>query len=263
MVYTTPDSSSAAQLVSKFSATGVTDVTLSGPQVEDVFLRVADEPDLEFSPTSSHSNSADFKMTPAEFIPFRSQVGVLFRKRFTILRRFWWPYLYVVAIPVVISPFFNKITGNNFTLAKCENLQPHLESPYVESFYVPQGCGDSTYPCSGIGLAPASANITLYETVKKNFTEVSGINITDYYKFVSLQDDRKGFMDFIANSSSGYTVHGGLYMGSRSEAPIIGYKISDYGQSYAFQMANLWSQMNSGIEIVASRAGFAQESDVR
>src|SRR4051812_28685579 len=43
VVYRTPDSSSAAQLVTRIEAAGGSNLRISGPTVEDVFLRVAED----------------------------------------------------------------------------------------------------------------------------------------------------------------------------------------------------------------------------
>lgn len=80
-MYLAPDSRSAAQLSSAFAAKGVSDVSISGPQVEDVFLRVAGEPELDIAKRQITTAEADFKLTPGDLVFFWAQVRVLFRKR--------------------------------------------------------------------------------------------------------------------------------------------------------------------------------------
>ncbi|KAH6898818.1 hypothetical protein B0T10DRAFT_120641 [Thelonectria olida] len=253
LVYHTPDSRSAAVLCSSLASVGIDDVSISGPQVEDVFLRVADEPALEPTKSSAAAAGTEFEMTPGEVTSFWAQVRVLLRKRFTVLRRFWWPYLYVLALPLIITPNFKPLL-KEYKQPSCAPIQPQLYPPTAPVLSWDQDCAE--YGCDRLAIAPASANKALLNMVKEDYYETSGIDAALYKGYPVVLDSRQDFLDYIAtNRSSG---PGGVFMGSKSENPVLAYRLNTYGASTGATMINLWSQMNGGLEIIASQEGFAE-----
>lgn len=254
LVYHTPDSRSAAALCKALEARGVSDVSISGPSVEDVFLRVADSPSSSSLPKPT---TPSFEMTPGRAISFSSQVLVLLRKRFTILRRFWWPYLYVLALPLAITPNFKPLL-KEYKQPSCLPIQPELSPPSAPVLSWDQTCVE--YGCDRIAIAPRSANETLFGLVEEGYFEVSGVDTELYVGFPVVLDDRGAFLEYIAaNASSG---PGGVFMGGGQEAPVLAYRLNSYGASTGAMMINLWNQMESGIEIIASQEGFAESRRV-
>ncbi|KAF4469052.1 ABC transporter [Fusarium albosuccineum] len=253
VVYATPDSRSAAELCSLLDSRGVRDVSISGPQVEDVFLRVADEPDLE--PTKSHVAAAEseFEMTPGEVTSFWAQVRILFRKRFTVLRRFWWPYLYVLALPLIITPQFKDLL-KEYKQPSCEPIKPELNPPSAPTLSWTQSCVQ--FGCDTLAVAPKSANKTLYNIVREGFYEVDQVDPTLYKGFPVVLDGRQTFLDYITDHRDAGP--GGVYMGSNDEAPVLAYRLNTYGSPSGSLLMSLWSQMNSNVEIIASQQGFAK-----
>ncbi|KAH6997790.1 hypothetical protein BKA56DRAFT_536741 [Ilyonectria sp. MPI-CAGE-AT-0026] len=252
LVYTTPDSRSAAELCAILASVGVTDVSISGPQVEDVFLNVAGEPELE--PTKSHMAAVepDFEMTPGEATSFWDQVRVLMRKRFTVLRRFWWPYLYVLVLPLVITPNFKNLL-KEYKQPSCAAITPQLYPPTAPTLMWSETCVE--YGCDRIAVAPRSANKTLYDLVKADYQEVAEVVPALYEGFPVVLDDRQAFLDFIAKNRT--TGPGGVFTGSETEAPVLAYRLNAFGSQTGAIMISLWSQMNSSVEIIASQEGFA------
>ncbi|KAI8690854.1 hypothetical protein NCS56_00076900 [Fusarium sp. Ph1] len=253
IIYTTPDSRSAAELCSFLDSRGITDVSISGPQVEDVFLRVADEPELELTKSRVAASESGFEMTPGEVTSFWAQVRILFRKRFTVLRRFWWPYLYVLALPLIITPQFKNLLIE-YKQPSCATIKPELNPPQAPTLSWTQTCVD--YGCDTLALAPPSANKTLYNIVKEGFYEVEQVNPDLYEGFPVLLKDRKVFIDYIAEHRDAGP--GGLYMGSGDESPVLAYRLNTFGNPSAPMLMNLWSQMTSNVEIIASQQGFAE-----
>ncbi|KAJ3526528.1 hypothetical protein NM208_g7406 [Fusarium decemcellulare] len=253
VVYATPDSRSAAELCSLLDSRGVRDVSIFGPQVEDVFLRVADEPDLE--PTKSHvaAVESEFEMTPGEVTSFWAQVRILFRKRFTVLRRFWWPYLYVLALPLIITPQFKDLL-KEYKQPSCEPIKPELNPPSAPTLSWTQSCVQ--FGCDTLAVAPKSANKTLYNIVREGFYEVDQVDPTLYKGFPVVLDGRQTFLDYITDHRDAGP--GGVYMGSNDEAPVLAYRLNTYGSPSGSLLMSLWSQMNSNVEIIASQQGFAE-----
>ncbi|KAL5335820.1 hypothetical protein BJX70DRAFT_401245 [Aspergillus crustosus] len=118
-VYTVQCSAEAARFVSELEQEGVTEYRVSGPTIEDVFLKVASELDLEVSGDSSGNarqaqkdgiNDAEdnddrhsLHLMTGRRIGMLSQAWHLFRKRLTILRRNPLPYLAAFLIPVIAA----------------------------------------------------------------------------------------------------------------------------------------------------------------
>jgi len=70
-VYNTPDSASAAQLISSLEVIGPLNILVNGPAVEDVFLKVAQEPN---SQEGEYDGSAEQKFeSTGEFLPAISE----------------------------------------------------------------------------------------------------------------------------------------------------------------------------------------------
>ncbi|KAL6357950.1 hypothetical protein LRP88_08129 [Fusarium phalaenopsidis] len=251
IIYTTPDSRSAAELCSFLDSRGITDVSISGPQVEDVFLRVADEPELELTKSRVAASESGFEMTPGEVTSFWAQVRILFRKRFTVLRRFWWPYLYVLALPLIITPQFKNLLIE-YKQPSCATIKPELNPPQAPTLSWTQTCVD--YGCDTLALAPPSANKTLYNIVKEGFYEVEQVNPDLYEGFPVLLKDRKVFIDYIAEHRDAGP--GGLYMGSGDESPVLAYRLNTFGNPSAPMLMNLWSQMTSNFAITIYPAAF-------
>lgn len=121
--YSPIDSKQAAHLIKLLDSQGLTNYQLFSPTIEDVFLRVADEVRAEYGRGSSHdlvsrrSKISDEKsMTavsdrPRELLDLQSgqiigllrQSSVLFRKRLTILRRNYFPYMAAFLLPIIAA----------------------------------------------------------------------------------------------------------------------------------------------------------------
>ncbi|TVY34997.1 ATP-binding cassette sub-family A member [Lachnellula occidentalis] len=116
-VYSASTSSQAAQIIRRLESEGLTDYQLSGPTIEDVFLQLADE--VRVNDTDPETESQDEKSPSAKVTaeprasqleihtgntigPFR-QGWVLFRKRYTILRRNYLPYTAAFLLPIIAA----------------------------------------------------------------------------------------------------------------------------------------------------------------
>jgi ATP-binding cassette subfamily A (ABC1) protein 3 len=125
--YLAPSASQAAQVVRALEKEGIDDYTLSGPTIEDVFLQLAEEVRAESeedlirhnvspSPDAASkekqvvvgtvtvgSESDKLELLPGSTISFGRQAWVLFRKRFTLLRRNYVPYIAAFLIPILAA----------------------------------------------------------------------------------------------------------------------------------------------------------------
>ncbi|KAL2063822.1 hypothetical protein VTL71DRAFT_5627 [Oculimacula yallundae] len=140
-MYTAPTSSQAAQIIRKLELDGLSDYQLSGPTIEDVFLHLADEIksessssiDRQVSPNrSSNEKKVDTTVLPesgrhldlhtGKTIGFFRQAWVLFRKRYTILRRNYLPYTAALLLPVIAAGLVTLFL-KDFTAIGCSPEQ--------------------------------------------------------------------------------------------------------------------------------------------
>ncbi|KAF9891261.1 hypothetical protein FE257_004825 [Aspergillus nanangensis] len=119
-VYTVQDSAEAARFVSVLEQEGIMEYRVSGPTIEDVFLKVAEEVALNGSQDLAEENKTqpqlkgveqseekgnrqELQLLTGKRIGFILQAWYLFRKRMTILRRNSFPYIAALVIPVIAA----------------------------------------------------------------------------------------------------------------------------------------------------------------
>ena len=106
-VYHMGDSAAAANFISELEVAGVKDYQVNGPTIEDVFLSLAQEARQgtagAVSADGTPLNEKRLELLPGKTLSFFGQTWVLFRKRFTILRRNVWPYLAALLIPIIAA----------------------------------------------------------------------------------------------------------------------------------------------------------------
>ena len=104
-VYNIPDSGSAGRLIRELERNGIEEYHVNGPTIEDVFLKVAEDSMLEAygpgGPPSAGKEGVD--LYPGRKLGVLQQTWVMYRKRFTILRRNLLPTLAAVAIPIIAA----------------------------------------------------------------------------------------------------------------------------------------------------------------
>jgi ATP-binding cassette, subfamily A (ABC1), member 3 len=257
IVYTTPDSKSAADLTRQFAAEGVVDVSIAGPQVEDVFLRVADEPELT-SNLESQTSQTGMDLTPGEVTSFWSQVWALLWKRVHILKRFFWPYLWVICIPLIAIPLLAD-TLKKYERPSCAFILPELStaSEYKVYFYK---SSSRYYAYTGPRLLIGGSQAIdegIHNVLSSNFSIATYFNMSLYEDFKWRVGARQEFMDVLhANTTD---LLGGLFWDGNGSDPLIGYQADVYSRVRdTGGMVNLWSQARSGMEIVFSYGQFAQ-----
>lgn len=124
VTYVAPSSNLASQVIKSLEKIGINDYRFSGPTIEDVFLQLAEEiKDEEAFRTSGgqglsigekikiaeDSNSQDshsqpgLKLLDGRRIGYLDQAIILFKKRWTILKRNWILYLIAFLLPIVAA----------------------------------------------------------------------------------------------------------------------------------------------------------------
>ncbi|KAG6364780.1 hypothetical protein INS49_006384 [Diaporthe citri] len=213
-VFWLPDSSAASKFISELRSGGVKDYDIIGPTLEDVFLKLAEEmgdhqlgsdaplalrpasaPDnLEKPPNSDASSGEEpgIRMSAGRGTGIAKQTMILVRKRFTILKRNYFPYLAAVLLPVITAGLVTLFL-DGFSAIGCD---PGAQSnaPSVSDL----GSLDIT-PLIPIG---PSSLITM-----DTLTNRTGLNASSFH----LVDTLDEFNDYISNNFHNVTP-GGFYL---------------------------------------------------
>lgn len=119
-VYTLPNSSKAAMFVRSLENRGISNYEITSPTIEEIFFNVAEEVDLdtvgkvqpqkglavsdeikvtEQKSADDNENDKGLQLETGKRIGVLRQTLTLFRKRFTVFQRNWFPYLAALLIP--------------------------------------------------------------------------------------------------------------------------------------------------------------------
>lgn len=252
IVYSVPDSNSAMQLSTRFAAAGVTDVTIAGPQVEDVFLNVADDVEL-LNPNQTSTTHDDAKLEPGKLTSFWSQLGTIYRKRWTVFRRLWWPYLFAILVPIVAVPFMSKMFNDAGYPLQCHVPQTELYQSGVTPFRRRSDCSDYRYyGCDFITVGPPSANDSLYDLKQDGVYIMSDIEPGQFDQFTSVFKTRDEWMKYYNDRSDGWNTNPGFFLSSDSNPDVLSFSADNgYGAMSGYNILSLLTQEKSGLDIVA------------
>ncbi|TFB06639.1 ATP-binding cassette sub-family A member 3 [Trichoderma ghanense] len=124
VTYTAPTSNLAAQVIKELQKANITDYRFSGPTIEDVFLQVAEEikdeeifagtntivekmPVKDDSSSQGHSRHTGLgiglELLNGKRLSYFQQAVILFRKRWTVLKRNWTLYSVAFLLPVMAA----------------------------------------------------------------------------------------------------------------------------------------------------------------
>ncbi|ORY66061.1 uncharacterized protein BCR38DRAFT_465071 [Pseudomassariella vexata] len=206
----TPDSSSAAKLLSSLEDSKDSDIFIPGPTVEDVFLKVVKEPhaldddmsdlDTVQGPPSKASTTSP-NVAPTQRAIFFRQVKALFIKRLLILRTQWWVYLFALVLPVAFSGVIGGFL-DDYKPLDCKGIVG--EPDYVTSVYM--------YKTKGLVAGPPSANDTIVNTAFAALPARSSQYFNSYGNTTPiLQDSHESFLQYVKDNVRNLT-SGGLFV---------------------------------------------------
>jgi len=234
-IYSASTSTQAAQIIRILESEGLSEYQLSGPTIEDVFLQLADEVRSESTSSLDHESQSEqqnekhpdattstvaqgsqpgLELQTGETIgPFR-QGWVLFRKRYTILRRNYLPYAAAFLLPVIAAG---------------------LVTLFLKGF---KGVGCA--PAQRISLSDVESLITLrdYDLVVGPSSRISNSTITSLFgplipiaippesevrQFVHTVDTLEQFNDYI-NQNFANVTPAGFFLGDGSSQTTLAYK---------------------------------------
>ena len=249
-VYTLSDSAQAAEFVRFLEANGINNYEISSPTIEDIFFKVAEDSSLaDISRQKSQTNdqvasktlseenivtegktsseaysSAGLKLQTGKRIGVIRQATTLFRKRFTVFQRNWFPYFAALLIPVVAAGLVTLFL-KNFTAPGCEPTQ-QISASDIESL-----------------ASQAEYNITIGPLSKLSPTDIENYRMTlpgaqsagngSSASLANLTDSIHPFEgtldDFNNRIHQGYAniTPGGFFLGDETSPPTFAYKANE------------------------------------
>ena len=261
-MYQVADSSQAARFVAYLEQNGVHDYQVSGPTIEDVFLKLAEE---IYNPTSDsqtdltsnetgdssrdgynekannrHAGKGGLHLADSKGTGMLRQAWEMFRKRAIIVRRNFFPYLAALVIPIATAGLATLFVADvQDPTCRPQDLR---SDPTLYSFEVPREYSIPVGPLSNFD----SEDILLSgETLR------SGDALNDTaFEFV---ESRNEFTNYIEDNYAS-VVPGGFFV-EENETPLFAF-VADDRVSNAVLAQNLVNVELLGIPIAASYLSF-------
>ncbi|KAF2104212.1 P-loop containing nucleoside triphosphate hydrolase protein [Rhizodiscina lignyota] len=266
VIYQLGDSAHAASFVAALDAQHVYDYQVTGPTIEDVFLKLAEEVQENYaletarvvvkaaengklSPTSlteldkasaeDSEHDTTFQLYTGNGTTMLRQSWILFRKRITILRQNYLPYLFAVIIPVIaaglVTFFLHNFHGQNCSPESqvSEGSETGLNTGNLIDLLIPFG--------------PPSGQLS-QGALAKEFA----LNISEFHTVDSLDD----FNGFIKQRYANVTP-GGFFLGNSSDStPTFAY-VGNWQVATALLTQNLLNNILTRVPVVATFRSFA------
>ncbi|KAI9825711.1 MAG: hypothetical protein M1826_006895 [Phylliscum demangeonii] len=270
ITYMLPTSAETAQLVNLLEAQGFHDYRVSGPSIEDVFLKVAEE--VIETPDGVQINTMDsgtsklvttavsetgekiegepgeqgVRLLNGKRIGMPKQAWVLFRKRLTILRRNFLPYLAALIIPVLAAGLVTLFL-KNYKVSGCGSNEI-VSTSTVRSFDSIQDLDLVVGPASKL----TGSALSSFQSILP--TSGSARNISSLLQSVHIVDTLDAFNNEIHRRYANVTP-GGFFLGNPGEAPTFAYK-GDVAVYTAVLAQNSIDRLLTNISIETQYAAF-------
>ncbi|PSR83555.1 hypothetical protein BD289DRAFT_369789 [Coniella lustricola] len=259
-VYWFPNLSEASTFMSELRAHRVQDYDILGPTLEDVFLSMADEVkenglEDEMSPGvrptgmaqstdktplsegSSVGESSGVRMSQGKSTGLARQTVILIRKRFTILKRNYLPYLAALLVPVITSGLVT-IFLKDFSATGC--------SPGDQT------SNPKTYDLASLGITPlvpvGPSSVLSIETL----TNYTGLPASAFYLVDTLDD----FNNYINTEFRNVTPGGFFLQPGQNPEAVMAY-VGEGDLAFGLVTLNALSNIVEGTPIVTSFQSFA------
>jgi ATP-binding cassette, subfamily A (ABC1), member 3 len=234
------DSAQAAEFVSQLENDGIKEYQVSGPTIEDVFLKVAEEvrsdsPEplraespatqdgkdgviaIREKPAGAHAQAAP-QLVSGRRIGMPKQAWVLFCKRATVLRRNRLPYLAALLIPVIAAGLVTLFL-KNFERAGCspsETISVSDISSLVSQINFDLVVGPTD-------RLPPSALQMFASSLPGGGGESTPGNLTGLMNSIHMVDTLAEFNDYIGTRFANVTP-GGFFLGDASSPPTFAWR---------------------------------------
>ena len=235
------DSAQAATLLSWLERDGFKDYQVSGPTIEDVFLKLAEEVKMEsIQDTLSEESAGEYssdrtfssgkegatttadqaasKLVTGKRIGMLKQAWILFRKRMTILRRNFFPTAAALLIPIVCAALVTLLI-QDAELPSCSLADQ--EFTFDVSSLVSQVDFELVVGPSN-RLSPAALE-RFSRTLPRDGSDDSNGNLAGLQESIHVVDTLTEFNEYIENNFGNVTP-GGFFLGDDSSPPTFAWR---------------------------------------
>ncbi|KAI9691944.1 MAG: hypothetical protein M1820_009652 [Bogoriella megaspora] len=263
-IFNVGDSARAASFVSKLELAGFSEYQVSGPTIEDVFLKLSEEiQDNEIvhdatsvedtgdvkavqydnnrlkSPSDEDAEYKGPRLVTGKGTGLSRQGWILFRKRLTILRRNYLPYCATILIPVIAAGLVTLFL-KNFNALGCDpsaqSSNPDVSSLIMDFNFQPL-----------IPVGPSDRIPPIQE-----LAQLSQLNASNFHVVESVSD----FNTFIAQNYGNVTP-GGLFLGSGPNDASLFAFVANFDISFSVLTQNLLDNLLSQTFIATQYQTFA------
>ncbi|MCJ1287874.1 hypothetical protein MMC26_007226 [Xylographa opegraphella] len=268
--YLVPDSSQAADLLSVLEAQGFKDYQISGPTIEDAFMKISEEMTMEgklsheavldveekgvVQVSEVHGSETDSEkelnlLTGKRIGPFR-QGWVLFQKRATVFRRNALPNLAALLIPIIAAGL-TTLYISSFGGAGCNPIDQ------VSASRIASLASEYNYD---LVIGPASAlSLESLQRIQSTLPgggspSTGGTNLSTLESSVHMVNSLADFNTYITQNYANVTP-GGFYLGDHDSPPVFAYQ-GDAGIALATITQNALDTLLTNISIASQYQTF-------
>lgn len=266
--YLVATSAEAAQLVDLLEQRGVDDYRVAGPSIEDVFLKLADEVN-EMERTRDHeaetvsasgpslgdkgspSRDREVQLLPGKRISIPRQAWIMFRKRVTILKRNFLPYLATLVIAIVGAGLVGYLLRDSKQprCSPAEELEAFEPTSFFTEFAKDQSLNLTLGPPSTV-----TANLSTRFQGLVSSDGSPGGNLSALTRNVQFVDTLPAFIDNI-DEQFGRVNPGGAFAATGEATPTFAYR-GNGGVYFSVLTQNIFDRLLTNISINTQFAEF-------
>ncbi|KAJ1325441.1 ATP-binding cassette subfamily A (ABC1) member 3 [Microdochium nivale] len=237
--YAAPTAELAARVVRVLEAAGMS-YRVSSPTIEDVFLHMADEYADE-ARASGHDDSTNepLELLSGSSIGIPRQTAILLRKRWTLLRSNWVPYVVAFLIPLVAAAVMQTLVAGD-EQATCTPVQTSQQQTMTS-------LSEHLRPGAGIVAGPAGSALVNNSTWYPSSGQAVEFPVSNA---TSIQDLRN---QLEANRRDIWP--GGFWTGTSDAPPTMAYRADSPNAMAAAVVAQ--NLMSSALLLVRIATGYA------
>ncbi|KAF2032632.1 ABC transporter [Setomelanomma holmii] len=229
-VYTVADDKRSVKIIKELEGRNIKNYQVTGPTIEEVFMKLAEDPDVSFSrgekssrrsglqPVSSHIKekkanvstveTADELLMTGKPITFVKQSWIFFKKRMTVLKRNYLPYTFAFLIPVIATACI-AILVKDKSYPGCSPRQQAKEADFetlsTKSNYKP-------LLLVGPRSSLTNVNFTAFASMLPEQFRSGGSSLGSLQDYIQVVDTLDAYNAYIAANFSKVTP-GGFFLG--------------------------------------------------
>lgn len=210
-IFTVANTKSATHIIKQLESRRITEYQVTGPTIEEVFMKLAEDPEAFLTPSESKQSSErgtspappiqekghhavaretsrDEPLMSGKYLGFLQQSLILFKKRIVVLKRNYLPYAFAFLIPIVATGLVSLLLKNK-KYGGCSPAQQIDDSTFET---LNNNRNYKPLLVVGPSRAFASANLTAFQSMLPKQFGASSSNVAalqDYVKIVDTLDD--------------------------------------------------------------------------